>query len=120
MRLRHATGLAAAAVLTFATLTGVASLAHADTGGTAQSRTIRYDDLNLSTPVGIQTLYLRIQGAARDACGSQLVTGTRLASARWKDCVTTSIREAVLAVNKPGLTAYYAAHLHELPSRTDG
>jgi UrcA family protein len=120
MNYRRTTSLIAAAGITVALLSGVASLAHADVDGIAASRTVRYDDLNLSTQAGVQSLYRRIQNAARDVCGPEDVPGTRLTSRAWKDCVSGSIRQAVLSVNKPALTAYYAVRLRDVPFATAG
>jgi UrcA family protein len=120
MNIRRTTGLIAAAGLILGMLTGVASLAHADVDSNLPSRTVRYDDLNLSTQAGVQSLYRRIQYAAREVCGPEEVPGTRLTSPQWKDCVTSSIRQAVLSVNQPALTAYYAVRLHDVPFQTAG
>jgi UrcA family protein len=109
MNFRRTTSFVAAAACAVATLAGVASLAHADDRDDAPKQTVRYDDLNLSTQAGLQTLYRRIQHAARSVCGPALVTGTRIVSAARNDCVNTSIRQAILTVNQPSLTAYYAA-----------
>ena len=111
MKVSRVTRSIAAALLTVVTLTGVLSLAHADPLFDVATRTVRYDDLNLATPVGVEALYRRIQDAARDACGPSVVTGTHIVVESWKDCVNTSVRQAVLAVDRPALTTYYANRL---------
>ena len=122
MNFRRTTSVAGAAMLAIATMTGVPALAHADAADAADAatETVRYDDLNLSTPAGVQALYHRIQSAARNVCGPSVVTGTRIVSEGWKDCVSTTVHKAIFEVNKPPLTAYYANHLRDPISRTAG
>ena len=119
MNFRRTTGVAGAAMLAVATMTGVPALAHADAADVA-TETVRYDDLNLSTPAGVQALYHRIQSAARNVCGPSVVTGTRIVSEGWKDCVSTTVHKAIFEVNKAPLTAYYANHLRDRITRTAG
>lgn len=76
----------------------------------AESAGIRvvFNDLNLSTPAGIDALYGRIKTAAARFCEpAQPVTGTRL-SARYERCVKDAIATTVQKVNTPGLTALHA------------
>jgi UrcA family protein len=110
----------AATLLATFTLMGTASLAHAAAPSDTQQETVRFGDLNLATQAGLQALYLRIQNAARDVCGPSQVAGTRIASGAWKDCVSASIHDAILQINQPSLTAYYAAQLRNVPFRTTG
>jgi UrcA family protein len=103
----------AAAVLATVTLSSVLSLAHAAPVADPQSRVVRYDDLNLGTSAGVEALYRRIKEAARDVCGEPTVTGSHLVTETWKDCVAGAVRHAVLTVNQPTLTTYYAARLRD-------
>jgi UrcA family protein len=120
MTFRRITSLALATALAALTLVGVPLLAHADPGVAMAAETVRYDELNLATDAGVQALYDRIQNAARNVCGPESIIGTHIPSQGWKDCVGAAIRQAILAVNKPQLTAYYAQHLRTPISRTAG
>ena len=97
-----------------------APLACADPGAPTPSRTVRFDDLRLSTPEGVQTLYGRIRNAAAAVCGPHEITGTRIVSQAWKDCVSWAIHDAVLKLNQPPLTDYYARHLRDRSFTTTG
>ena len=108
--------LAATAMLT----AGLPSLAQAFVQDDVRSETVRFDDLNLATTAGLQALYVRIQNAARDVCGQAAFTGTRVASAAWRDCVSDSVHHAVLAINNPSLTTYYVSRLHAPMFTTKG
>jgi UrcA family protein len=70
--------------------------------------TVRFGDLNLSNPEGVQHLYGRISGAAQEVCSTR---GDRSlsAAARERICVRQSIARAVRAVDRPELTALHAA-----------
>jgi len=120
MNLRRTPEFLAAATLSALTLLGTASLAHADVPSDTERQTVRFDDLNLTTPAGLQALYLRIQNAAHDVCGPSHVLGSRIVSEAWKECVSASVRDAVLKINRPSLTAYYATQLRGPFSRTTG
>ena len=120
MRLRRITGFVVAATLSAATVAGVPQLAHAGPASDVASLTVHFDDLNLSSEAGVSALYRRIQNAARTVCGPPSFTGTRIVSQDWKDCVSASVRQAILSVNKPLLTAYYASRLWTPVSRTAG
>jgi len=72
---------------------------------TLQQVRVNYGDLNLDTVAGATTLYTRIRGAARFACGEQ---GRRWEEIRqWNDCYREAIADAVAAVNSPLLTSVY-------------
>jgi len=120
MKLRRITGVIAAATLTAATLVGVPLLAHATPAGDVESQTVPYGDLNLSSEAGVAALYRRIQVAARNVCGNANFTGSRIVSQDWKDCVSESVRHAVLSINRPQVTSYYADRLRVPVSRTAG
>lgn len=111
------TVVAAVAILA-STLT--ASLAQARVQGEVRSETVRFDDLNLASPAGVQALYLRIRTAARDVCGPSEITGERAASAAWKDCVNASVNQAVRKVDHPLLSAYYSERLRASAFRNSG
>jgi UrcA family protein len=67
--------------------------------------TVKYSDLNMNTVAGATTLYGRIRGAARFACGEQ---GRRFEELReWNSCYHAAIAEAVANVNSPLLTSVH-------------
>jgi UrcA family protein len=120
MNFHRTPALVAAAMLAALTLAGTASLAHADTPSASEKQIVRYGDLNLATQAGLQALYRRIENAAADVCGPSTVTGSRIVSTAWKDCVGSAVRNAVLKVNHPSLTAYYAVQLRSGPLKITG
>jgi UrcA family protein len=77
----------------------VACNAHA---GDVRSETIRFADLNLGSPSGVEALYLRIHAAARRVCSQP---AGELTSDR--SCITKAESEAISKVNVPLLTAFY-------------
>ena len=118
MRWRPITRVIAAVVLTTASISGVIAPALAREATAAPSRTVHFEDLDLSTHRGVEVLYARIQNAARTLCGPSEDAGTRHVSEEWKDCVSATVRSAVLSINRPALTAYYAARLRTRAVRT--
>ena len=93
---RSILGYAAAMVLACVL---VASNAHA---GDDRSETVKFADLNLSSPAGVETLYGRIHAAARRVCEQP---GGELAAVRG--CMTKAESQAIGKVNVPLLTAFY-------------
>jgi UrcA family protein len=79
----------------------------------APSITVRYHDLNLSSPEGVAALYRRIHTAAVDVCkqaeGPQLVN--RIFWNEWNDCVAYAVANAVQAVHNEKLSAYYSERI---------
>jgi UrcA family protein len=120
MNFHRTPAFVAAAMLAALTLAGTASLAHADTPSDTEKQIVRYGDLNLATQAGLQALFRRIQNAAGEVCGPSTVAGSRIISTAWKDCVSNSVRDAILEVNHPSLTAYYAAQLRSGPFKITG
>jgi UrcA family protein len=78
----------------------VAVSAHA--GADARSETVKFADLNVGTPAGVEALYGRIHAAARRVCEAP---AGELASIR--PCMTKAESQAVAKVNNPLLTAFY-------------
>ena len=77
----------------------VASNAHA---GDSHSETVKFADLNLGSPEGVEVLYGRIHAAARRVCDQP--AGELTAIGR---CVRKTEADAVSKVNVPLLTALY-------------
>jgi UrcA family protein len=85
------------------------SSAHA--GDEVRSERVKYADLNLNAPAGVEALYGRIHAAARRVC-------TQPPKALVNDgCMRKAESEAVGKVNVPLLTAFYEAKTgsHPLP-----
>ena len=92
-------------VLTLATLLCVLGTAPSWSAPEGPSITVSYRDLDLSSVAGATTLYRRIQGAAKQVCGTP---GTNLIEqAIWKACYRDATADAVRKVNNPMLTAVH-------------
>ena len=78
----------------------VASNAHA--GDEVRSETVKFADLNLSSPEGVEALYGRIHAAARRVCDQP--AGEQ---AGIRACMTKAESEAIGKVNVPLLTGFY-------------
>lgn len=96
--------------ITVAALTFAPRLAHADTASEVLTKTVRFGDLNLDNRSGVESLYRRIESAAREVCGPDKHTGSLFVSAAWTTCVTNAVQQAVRTVDRPSLTAYYVEH----------
>jgi UrcA family protein len=70
--------------------------------GDVRSETVKFADLNLSTPSGVEALYLRIHAAARHVC-----TQADEWQVAIRSCMAKAESEAVGKVNVPLLTAFY-------------
>lgn len=67
---------------------------------------VRYADLDLSKPAGVQVLYRRIRAAAREVCGSLELRSPRQ-TRRWQDCYDGSLEKAVALADQSTLTALH-------------
>ncbi|MGQ0836408.1 MAG: UrcA family protein [Gammaproteobacteria bacterium] len=70
------------------------------------SVTIRYSHLDLAKPAGAESLYRRIQAAARTVCGVNKSKELRQIVFA-KDCYTATVANAVATINKPLVTALH-------------
>ena|SRR5579863_1432785 len=103
-RLRGILALAFVSALTSAFTSVCAAADSRDT----VTETVKYGDLNLSTPQGATTLYRRIASAARNVCGASHVDNWNFASrSEAIGCVHKAIAEAVTKVNQPALFIVY-------------
>jgi UrcA family protein len=92
-------------ILTYATAMWLACVfvafdAHA--GDDVRSETVKFADLNVGTPAGVEALYGRIHSAAWHVCqqpGGELQTA--------KTCMRRAESDAIGKVNSPLLTAFY-------------
>jgi UrcA family protein len=104
IKLQHmaATALFGALALSFAALCPAG-----DTTGVNQS-TVKYADLNVSSPAGATALHGRIIAAANGVCRD--LDGRDAASkTRFNRCVHNAIADAVTKVDQPALYAIYNA-----------
>jgi UrcA family protein len=85
-----------------------AATSSATTPDRAESRTIRiaYRDLDVATPQGLATLYVRIRHAAEEVCGAgRPPIGSRLLQAGADRCVRTAVADTIRQIGVPGLAA---------------
>ena len=68
-----------------------------------RSETVKFEDLNVDTPAGVQTLYSRIHAAARRVCE---VPDPVMRLGAFK-CVSKAEAKAIQTLSLPQLTAYY-------------
>ena len=83
------------------------SAARAEEAPTQQSLRIVVSDLDLAKSSDVATLYHRIKSAAQQACGADVVTGSRLASGSKKKCLNEAVDGAVAQINNASLSAYH-------------
>jgi|SRR3569833_341886 len=74
-----------------------------------RSVAVRYDDLNLSTTVGVNTLYHRISAAAREVCPDIYSRDPNMVLAA-RHCQSDAVAKAVREVNNPSLAMLHANH----------
>jgi len=72
---------------------------------------VRFADLDLTRPTGVQALYHRIQHAARDVCNTYDSRGYS-SQALYRECASAAIARAVADVGSPLLTEYHEARTH--------
>lgn len=86
-------------------VTGFAVPVNATQGSDARKITVKFADLDISTPEGAAALYSRIRTAARNVCPQP--------DDPWRtsdSCVHEAIADAVTKVNQPMLFAVYNEH----------
>jgi UrcA family protein len=72
----------------------------------AESRTVKFADLDMSSPSSAHVLYRRIRAAAQVVCSYHFFA-TDTGKAR---CVRDATADAVTKINQPALSAVYSAH----------
>ena len=72
--------------------------------------TVHFDDLNLEQPRGVAALYRRVRLAAEQVCGEPKRPGEAMISTDWRACVAQAVERAVVAVDRPAVTAYHRKH----------
>jgi UrcA family protein len=83
---------------------GLCVVADADPG--AESRTVKFADLNISDPAGAHVLYTRIRVAAQVVCSHYFL----LTDTDKTRCVRDVTADAVAEINQPALSAVYNAN----------
>jgi UrcA family protein len=73
----------------------------------APVETVRYSDLDLSTPVGVRTLYKRIDNAAWKVCRQMFPATNGPSGIANSKCRSTLVDAAVKDANRPTLTALH-------------
>lgn len=97
----------AAAALT-ALISSFGAVCHAADVTGVRTAVVKYADLDVSTSQGAIALYNRIRSASAGVC-SPLEQRDLAATLRWKTCMQQAIAGAVANVNRPALSAVFAA-----------
>jgi len=103
---RLAPAVAALGILTSVSF-GVSAL-EAERNVELPTVTVRYADLNLNTPAGVEMLYARLRAASRSVCGVVDAHGLNDAQAA-KSCYREVLEAAVENAHLPTLTALHSA-----------
>ncbi len=90
------------------TMNALAAAATTDTIVT-KSQVVRFNDLNLASEAGAQTLYKRITQAASQVCGD---AGDRFGHLDYRRCMKKAVNDAVAKVDRP--TLYVVAQSDKL------
>src|SRR5579859_2866518 len=94
-------------------LTSVACVPMSFAQDAVRTETVRFSDLKMDTPTGVQTLYGRIHAAAVRVC-AQTDPVMRLAA---HVCLGKAEARAIQALNLPQLTAYYQGQTGKQPAQ---
>lgn len=106
-----------AAALVGAVASGFAILPAVADSSDVPQYTVKFGDLNISSPEGAAVLYARIKFAAKIVCSEYDSGGFEFAMERWV-CINQAILRAVTKVNAPALSAVYSAKTgKEVPTR---
>jgi UrcA family protein len=105
------------AAMTIACLASLAHQAFADPVYRPESpltpetaTTVRADDLDLTKPEDVQSLYERIRGAARSLCEVEHSAPWDIKRSKHKrECFEQAVDRAVARTNEPALTALHRA-----------
>jgi UrcA family protein len=112
-RIAHRLIHAAAAMLVVAASQAHAAAPASVVNPDTYSMTVHFADLNIDNPAGITALYRRLNIAAERVCGEPQLTGSHVVSRYWRSCVAQAVDGAVLALDRPALTAYHRAHTNQ-------
>jgi len=79
--------------------------------GNDYATTVRFDDLNLAGKAGAETLYKRLELAARRVCGARETGSVFLHDTRdWERCQADALQRAVARIDNIHLTAVHQRH----------
>lgn len=119
LNFRHMNFTVAAGVTAFvAALLLSATPAHAADDSEQTHITVHFADLNLNTPADAHTLYVRLKGAARTACGDETEVVDLTQFRDIERCEQQAIETAVAQIDRPTLTALYDKHFPREPLTT--
>jgi UrcA family protein len=76
----------------------------------APTAKVDFADLDLASTHGAELLYTRLRYAAAEVCGPQADTRLIQQTITWRRCFREAIRNAVVQVDQPSLTAIYLQH----------
>lgn len=79
-----------------------------DSAKATESVLVRYDDLNLASAAGAQTLYARISTAATRACGGEPSLRELHQHQNYRACFDVTVEQAVKKVDSARLQALHA------------
>jgi UrcA family protein len=98
--------LTRAGIAAFAVCTSLVAYS-ASAESNVKSQTVSFADLDLSKPAGAQTLYKRIQKAARHVCGPTDKYTYITPRKAFRECYEAAVADAVAQVDRPSLTALH-------------
>ena len=84
-------------------LAAVLTVSSAFAGEPATTATVKFQDLNLATPAGVEALYNRIRAAAVRVCSEPDPSVWQAVPA----CISKTEARAIANANLPALTSYY-------------
>jgi UrcA family protein len=108
--------LLAPAAFAVMTATAAAAPAVADGLGNPLSYHVKYGDLDLTHPAGVNELYNRIQVASQEVCAPWSALELQRVQI-YNACVTDAMSRAVAGFKQPALTALYLEKTGNSPSQ---
>jgi UrcA family protein len=76
--------------------------------GPLPAETVYFSDMKLDSPAGVETLYGRLNNAARYVCDRSIANSTWSDSrSLWQQCYKQALADAVAKVNNERLTGLY-------------
>jgi UrcA family protein len=100
--MKNLTTLVAIATIATCTLTS----AQANASSERYSETVPFADLNTADTKGTAVLYQRVVLAAQSVCHDLEVSGSPFAAMRFSGCWHAAVKNAVVTIKLPTLTAY--------------
>jgi UrcA family protein len=92
--------------------------AHASESDEINHVTVRFGDLDLSSPKDTKQLYMRLKGASETVCGDEEQAIDVRERVEISKCVKEAIEDAAGQINRPSLTALYDHHYPKEPLAT--